>query len=317
MCKLRYLLKEIKENKICKKNENRLSMQVREMAVAGQFYPLRKEQLLLQLNEFFETEKRQKTKKEVAEEIVEKESKERKKVKKNNEKEKATAIIVPHAGYIYSGKIAAKGFSHLKKAKTFIILSPNHTGMGAGISVSDADYWETPLGKVKVNKRIVEEIASEIGELEELAHIGEHSIEVQLPFLQYFFGEDFQIVAITIAEHSLQALKKLGKRIAEISEKEDIAVIASSDFTHFESEENAKKKDLNAIEFIEKIDVEGFHSFVERNELSICGYVAITAVMQYCKERGLLKGELLKYGSSAEATGDKRSVVAYAAIAFK
>lgn len=264
-------------------------MKVREEAVAGQFYPTERKELVKELEGFFA---------------------------ERQGKGNSEAVIVPHAGYTYSGKIAAIGFAELKKAGTYIILSPNHTGLGARVSISDADYWESPLGRVKVNKELAEKIAARIGELDELAHVGEHSIEVQIPFLQYCFGEGIEIVCITLAEHSLQELKKVGDVLAELGKRKDIAVIASSDFTHFESEESAKQKDLKAIEFIEKLKLEGFHSFVEEHGLSICGYSAISVLLEYCKERDFSGGKLLKYGSSADSTGDTGNVVGYAAVEF-
>lgn len=265
-------------------------MKIRESAVAGQFYSGGKEELLSEVKELFSGVKG---------------------------KGKAEAVIVPHAGYTYSGKIAALGFSALKRSGTYVILSPNHSGLGAAVSISNSDYWETPLGKVKVNKELAERIAAKIGELDELAHIGEHSIEVQLPLMQFLFGEEFEIVAITLGEHSLGELKKLGKVLAELSAVEDFVVVASSDFTHFESEESAKEKDLKGIGFIKALDVEGFHSFVEGEKVSICGYCAITMLMEYCKEKGFSEVELLRYGSSAEASGDTGNVVGYAAIKFE
>ncbi len=266
---------------------------VRETAVAGAFYPAKKEQLHKQLENFFS------------------------KTKNIHENEKSNAIIAPHAGYIYSGQTAAFAFSRLKKAKTFVILCPNHTGMGKEISISNAQYWETPFGKTEVDlglgKKIVEKT---IAEFDELAHIGEHAVEVQLPFLQYLFGKDFKILPITIATSKFQELKKLGEALFEIekNEKMVLGIVASSDFTHYEPKDFAAEKDMMAIKKIEELDSKGFHEMVQGMNLSICGFCGITALLEYCKMAGKKKGVLLSYDTSATASGDSSSVVGYAAI---
>ncbi len=267
----------------------------RNAAFAGSFYPSDKKKLEEMINSYLS--KAQKT---IA------------------EKRKTHCIIAPHAGYIYSGQTAAYAFAALKKAKTFVIVSPNHTGNGKPISIFPAGTWETPLGKVKVNAELSEKIAKLLGtETDIEAHLGEHSIEVQLPFLQRLFGKEIEIVAITLATASLQELKEIGKAIATIAKGEDLAVIASSDFTHFEPKENAEKKDLAAIKMIEKLSISTFFEAVMSKNLSICGFGAIIAAMSYCQEKGYFKGgKLLHYDSSATATHDTASVVGYAAIGF-
>ncbi|MEM0359824.1 MAG: AmmeMemoRadiSam system protein B [Candidatus Diapherotrites archaeon] len=262
-------------------------MNARMPAVAGQFYPKSESQLKKTLENLFLNAKTTPS---------------------------SRAIIAPHAGYIYSGRTAALAHARLEKAETFVLLGPNHTGLGPSISVSESSEWITPLGRIKTDaviaKKIIEKSAAEF---DLLAHIGEHSLEVQLPFLQYRFGE-FKIVPLTIASCSLKELLELGNAIAEL--KGDIAVIASSDFSHFIPLKKAKEKDLEAIELALKVNPEGFHSLVSQKNLSICGHNAITVLLQYCKKKGLKKGELLEYCTSADRTGDQSSVVGYAGIAF-
>ncbi len=267
----------------------------RKAAFAGSFYPADTAKLKEMLESFFS-----KAKKELA------------------KKQKTACVAAPHAGYAYSGQTAAFSFAALKKAKTFVILSPNHTGYGARVSIFPEGEWETPLGKAKINSALSKKIAEALGiETDIEAHLGEHSIEVQLPFLQYLFKKDFDFVAITLATNNLAELKKLGTAIAETTKGIDVAVIASSDFTHYEPEESAKKKDLAAIKFVEKIDIKGFYKEVVEKNLSICGYAAIIAAMQYCLLRKEFKtGRLLYYDNSATASHDKASVVGYAAIGF-
>ena len=228
-------------------------------------------------------------------------------------------VIAPHAGWIYSGKTAAYSYSALKKANCCIILSPNHTGLGEAISIYPEGSWESLFGNVRVNGKIAKEIAEEMNVgFDELAHIGEHSIEVQLPFLQFKFGSEFTIVPITIAEHKFEELEKLGRVIGRIMKKEKgVCLIASSDFSHFISEKAAEKADLEAIGLIKMLDARAFFRLVEEKDLSICGALGITSAMFAAKEIGMKMAELLSYTSSAEETKDKSNVVAYAAVAFK
>jgi AmmeMemoRadiSam system protein B len=264
---------------------------------AGQFYPSNKKTLAENIDKYLAN-----AKKEIG----------------KSQKEKTNIVIAPHAGYIYSGQTAAYSFSVLEKAKTFIILSPNHTGIGREISIYPSGEWLTPLGKIKINNTLSKKIAEAMEtETDETAHIGEHSIEVQLPFLQELFGsKEFEIVAITLATQSLEKLKKLAKAIAELTEKESVSIIASSDFTHFESLDSARQKDTAAIKLIEKLNVEAFFEKVEQEQLSICGYETITTAMEIARKKGKKTARLLHYDSSASASKDTTSVVGYAAIAL-
>ncbi|MDP2973929.1 MAG: AmmeMemoRadiSam system protein B, partial [Candidatus Diapherotrites archaeon] len=151
-------------------------------------------------------------------------------------------------------------------------------------------------------------------EPDDLAQIQEHSIEVQLPFLQFLF-KDFKILPITIMSQDLNELMQLGNALAEL--KEDFDIIASSDFSHFIPAETAKQRDMLAIEKIKQLDVEGFHKMVVQRNLSICGHAPITTLMQYCRQKSFKHGKLLRYDSSASTTGDATNVVAYAAIKFE
>lgn len=267
-------------------------MNSREAVVAGQFYPSEKDKLLKQINNFFAEAEKSDFKSEV--------------------------IIVPHAGYVYSGQVAASGFKVLKKKKTYVLLGPNHTGLGSEISISNSDFWETPIGKIKVNKKLSKLIADEIGELDELSHIGEHSIEVQLPFLQFLFKEDFDIIAISIATDDLEKLKKLGSVLYENSKKCDFGVVASSDFSHFLNQEETKNRDFEAIKHIENLDVDGFWQAVKSKNMSICGASAIVSAMAYCQSgEGYDRGRIIEYSTSGKFSGDFSSVVGYAAIGFE
>ena len=231
---------------------------------------------------------------------------------------KALACISAHAGLIYSGEIAGKSINSLKKSSNYIILCPNHTGHGEKISIYPAGEWNTIQGMNEINKELAERLIELVPEakFDEKAHLQEHSAEMQLILLQKKFGTDFKLVVVCIAGQDLQVLKKLGQALAELHKQFDFGLIASSDFTHFETEESAKKKDDEAIEQILHNRVEGFFDLVFENDLSICGYAGITALLEFAKEKKL-KAKLLDYYTSARATKDKKSVVGYASVVWE
>ncbi len=234
--------------------------------------------------------------------------------------ERVFGAVVPHAGWVYSGLTAMHSYLALKKCAgrekpCFVIICPNHTGLGMPVSMSSVD-WETPLGVAECEKKLVEEIArhSEYVSLDEESHRFEHSAEVQIPFLQHFFKE-FSFAAIALGHQGIEVAGDLGKALWKASEKKKFFVVASSDFTHYEPAAQAREKDLRAIEFIKKLDAHGFVKEVEERRLSICGYGAVAVACIYSKLAGAKKGELLHFTNSGKATGEE-SVVDYAALVF-
>ncbi len=231
-------------------------------------------------------------------------------------------VISPHAGYIYSGRTAAAAINSLKGAKTFIILGPNHTGIGAQFSVMCKGKWKTPLGIVNINSEIASDLENTgLVDDDEMAHLNEHSIEVQLPFLQKKFS-NFKIVPISIMNlnYSVEFLEKCiyaGKEIAKISKKHDINIIASSDFSHYISLTEAKPKDDKAVENIITLDVMNFFAVLETMDASICGYGPITVLMSAAKEMGLKKVEVIHESSSGDFLKIYKTVVTYKAIGFR
>jgi AmmeMemoRadiSam system protein B len=230
------------------------------------------------------------------------------------------AVISPHAGYMYSGQPAAHSYLNLfedGRPDHIVILGPNHTGMGARLAVCNDD-WETPLGKALFDSglgaAIVQE--NEYASNDCIAHSNEHSIEVQVPFLQYIFGPDVNIIPICISDQSYSVCESIGMTLAKLAENEDILVVASSDFTHFESAQSAKLKDNQAMEYLELMDPEGFLNFVQGHRISICGAGPIAATLVFAKERGASFFNLLKYTTSGDVSGDNNSVVAYVAATF-
>jgi len=225
------------------------------------------------------------------------------------------AVIAPHAGYMYSGMPAAHAYLKIFEdgiPEHIVVLGPNHTGMGARLAVCNDD-WQTPLGTIGfdgvLGAAIVEE--DQFASNDCIAHSNEHSIEVQVPFMQYTFGPGISFVPICVSDQSYAVCESIGKTIAKLADEMDILVIASSDFTHFESAQSAKMKDNQAMEYLEFLDPEGFLSFVQGHRISICGAGPIAAAMVFAKERDATQFNLLKYTTSGDITHDNSRVVAY------
>jgi AmmeMemoRadiSam system protein B len=233
---------------------------------------------------------------------------------------KLAGLICPHAGYMYSGPIAAHSYYIMALdgiPEAAVIIGPNHTGLGSGVSMMAEGFWETPLGKLQVNSELAKEIykLSNLIDLDETAHIYEHSIEVQLPFIQYLYGDKLSIVPICMMMQDLETSVEVGKAIAEACKEKNIVIIASSDMTHYETAESAKRKDKLAIEAILSLDEFKFESIVYANNISMCGYGPVASALKASKMLGANKAELLAYGTSGDITKDYSAVVGYAAIA--
>jgi hypothetical protein len=233
---------------------------------------------------------------------------------------KIYGVICPHAGYVYSGPIACHSFYAISSnpIELFIIIGPNHWGIGCNIaSMKDCD-WKTPLGSVEVDSEAVNELAniSELIELDFFSHTKEHSLEVQVPMLQEVFSNKFKILPIVMIDQTENTAVELGKCIAKIAKKNNVMIIGSSDFTHYEENDFAHKQDMALIEPILNLDLETFYEVLNAKKITACGYGAIATTMVACKELGATKGELLKYATSGDVMGDKSSVVGYGSIIF-
>ncbi|MEM7826986.1 MAG: AmmeMemoRadiSam system protein B [Candidatus Aenigmatarchaeota archaeon] len=233
----------------------------------------------------------------------------------NAKKYKAIGAIVPHAGYMYSGKVAGITYSSIETDKrTFMIFCPNHTGYGSRIALSQ-ENWITPLGIVKTKRFLKLEI-------DENAHLYEHAIEVQLPFLQTLY-KDFDIIPVCLSHLSLREIEELSKRLVD----ENLFYIASSDFTHFghmynyipinksdkENLEYVENIDKKAIELICSIEPEKFYNFVVKNNMTICGFIPITLLLFITRQLDAKEGKLIKYSTSYEVSKGS-SFVSYAGI---
>jgi AmmeMemoRadiSam system protein B len=231
-------------------------------------------------------------------------------------------LVCPHAGYMYSGPVAANAYYELAqdgKPDTVVILGPNHTGYGSAIALMNEGFWRTPLGDVEVDGETANRIVQETSlvDVDDLAHRFEHSIEVQLPFLQYLYGSDFRFVPICFQMQDLDSAVEVGKALAEVLANKNAAIIASSDMTHYQPQRNAAAKDLAALKAVEAMDEKRFYSIIERQNVTACGYGPIAAVMSAAKVLGVKEANLLSYRSSGDVTGDYSSVVGYAAVSFQ
>lgn len=279
-----------------------MDVDIRRPAVKGQFYPESKLELLENIEGCF------------------KHSLGPGQIPPRTKKEKIFGAIVPHAGYFYSGPVAANTYYAISSdvPKIVIILGPNHWGIGRSVAVANQIFWETPLGKIEVDKEAADKLVinSIMVDHDNLAHEKDHCIEVQIPFLQYIYREEFKILPIIMAIQDQATSIELGNVISEIAKMQKTQIIASSDFTHYENHDDASKKDSELINAICKLDIQKFYNVLEQNNISACGYGAIASVMTAVTKLGAKKGQLLKYATSGDITGNKSAVVGYSSIIF-
>ena len=233
-----------------------------------------------------------------------------------------TGVMVPHAGYIYSGPTASYGFYHLVEngfPDTFIILCPNHTGLGYDISVYDEGYWQTPLGKLEVDSDFASKFInySDYAVSDVTAHLREHSIEVLLPFLQYF-SHDFKIVPICIGTQNINTSYDIANAIKLTKEQcsSSISLISSTDLTHFCPQDVTLMKDEIVLNDISEMNNEKLLSDVDKHNITICGYGTVASNIIYSKDLGVEKCKILKHSTSGDVSGDYSSVVGYASGIF-
>jgi AmmeMemoRadiSam system protein B len=235
---------------------------------------------------------------------------------------KVVGLVCPHAGYMFSGAVAANAYYELAqdgKPDIVVILGPNHTGYGSGLALMNEGVWRTPLGDVEVDGETANQIVQEtrLVDVDDLAHRFEHSIEVQLPFLQYLYGSEFKFVPVCFQLQDLASAVEVGNALVEVLASKNAVVIASSDMTHYEPQGNAEAKDLVALKAVEAMDEKTFYSIIETRNVTACGYGPIAAVITAAKGLGAKEARLLCYKSSGDVTGDYSSVVGYAAVSFK
>lgn len=268
-------------------------MTIRKPSVAGQFYQGSKAGLEKELSKLMQ---------------------------KDAQKEDCLGAVSPHAGYVYSGLVAGEVISRIKFKDSFIIMGPNHTGLGKPFAIMSSDSWQTPMGDIAIDADLAKKILQNSKYIKEdaSAHIYEHSIEVQLPFLQ-FVKEDFKFVPIIISSADIETFKEIGKELADVikKSKREIVIIASSDMTHYEPHDSARKKDKKAIDAILKLDEEGLMNEIQKWNISMCGFAPTIVMLAALKRLGAKEAELVDYKTSGDASGDYSSVVGYAGILIK
>ena len=235
-------------------------------------------------------------------------------------KEEAIGLVLPHAGYVHSGAVAGATISRIKFKDTFIIMGPNHTGSGQPLSIMTDGVWKTPLGEVEVDSELGKQTlaASKYLQEDRAAHQYEHSIEVQLPFLQYF-KPDVKLVPVVLAHTGGAIYKEVGLAIARAVKEsnKEVVIIASSDMTHYESQGSTQKKDTQAIAAILELNEDKLLERVEELNISMCGYAPVVALITAAKALGATGTDLVSYQTSGDTTGDYVSVVGYAGIILK
>ena len=263
---------------------------IRQPAVANQFYPGREADL----------------KKDISGRI-----------KEAQKKEKVLALVSPHAGYMYSGNVTGAVFSMAEITEDVIVMGPNHHGAGAPFAVMAHGKWKMPGGDITVNEKLASLLIEESKWLnaDNQAHIKEHSVEVQLPFMQYI-RSDVDFVPVVLGRADFETCEEIGMAIARAIKRYDrpVVVIASTDMTHYESQENAKQKDQLAIDRILSLDPAGLLDTVNRNNISMCGVRPTTITLVAAKDLSATKASLVAYATSGDVSGDYGSVVGYAGL---
>jgi hypothetical protein len=226
--------------------------------------------------------------------------------------------VAPHAGLMYSGHVAGALYAELDLPRRFIILCPNHTGLGTEASINSSGAWRTPLGDAPIDEALARALASEAPFVREdqLAHAREHSLEVQLPFLQ-ILKKEFTFVPLCLALPTFERTAALGRAIASVirASTDPVGIIASSDLNHYENQETTLRKDGEAIEQILALDAEGLWRTVREKDISMCGYIPTTAMLVAAIELGASSASLIRHATSGDVNGDYSAVVGYAAIA--
>jgi AmmeMemoRadiSam system protein B len=229
----------------------------------------------------------------------------------------AVAVIAPHAGYVYSGRVAAAVYAQVEIPESVVIVGPNHSGLGARVAIVTDGEWETPLGAVPLDAELGRAIlaGSPLVREDPLGHLREHSIEVQLPFLQYA-GRHFRLVPICLLGHDLATCQALGEAIARaiLTTGRRTLLVASTDMSHYVSRAEASRKDRLALDALLALDPATLHRVVREERISMCGFHPTVAVLTAAKALGATRAELAVYTDSGEVTRTFDQVVAYAGL---
>lgn len=275
---------------------------VRPPAVAGTFYPAEPAELARQIDEFCASAR-----------------------SGAQAKTRAIACIVPHAGYMYSGHVAGAVYAELEIPERCILLGPRHFPQGQPLAILAEGSWRTPLGDAGIDAQLAADLAHAFPSLREdsVAHAREHSLEVQIPFLQRLAQQEarnFRFAPVVLASDRYPALEELGRAVAQTVVKADAAqsgpvlIVASTDMNHYESDAVTRAKDARAIERILALDARGLYDTVRNEGITMCGYAATVATIVAARELGATEARLVRYATSGDANGDYSRVVGYAGV---
>jgi hypothetical protein len=268
---------------------------IRPPAVSGRFYPSDKKKLALDIEQFTAA----------------------------GQAEKKTLVlgcIVPHAGYIYSGHVAGAVYSAIEIPARCILLGPRHFPGGEAMAIISDGSWQTPFGDAQIDSDLAAKLKQSCPLLREdrVAHQREHSLEVQIPFLQRL-APNLSFVPVVLATHRYQDLEALGHAVAQViaAQKDPILLIASTDMNHYERDTITRAKDRKAIDRILELDPRGLYDTVNSEDISMCGYAATVAMLVAMRDIGATQAELVRYATSGDITGDRDEVVGYAGLIFR
>jgi len=235
-------------------------------------------------------------------------------------KTEVVGFVSPHAGYVYSGQVAGAVISRVSLGDTCIMLGPNHTGLGKPFSLWSGDDWETPMGQVAIDETLRQELLSNSAYLagDTDAHRHEHSLEVQLPFLQHF-KPGIKIVPIILGSSTPDDYQSLGEELANVisASERHTTILVSSDMTHYESQSSAEHKDKLAIEAVLALNGEALVNRIAEFNITMCGYAPTLVLIAAAKKLGATTGELIRYQTSGDTSGNYQSVVGYAGIIIR
>jgi MEMO1 family protein len=235
----------------------------------------------------------------------------------SGEKLPARSCVVPHAGYMYSGHVAGAVYAALEIPTRCILLGPRHFPHGAPMAILTEGGWATPFGEAKIDRKLAAEVARACPRLREdsVAHESEHSLEVQIPFLQRL-APDFRFVPVVLASDRYGALEELGHAVAQVvsAQAEPVLVIISSDLNHYESDAITRAKDRLAIDRLLAIDPRGLYDTVHNESITMCGYAAAVAGLVAMNDLGAQQAQLVRYATSGDISGDREQVVGYVGI---
>ena len=266
---------------------------IRPPAVSGRFYPSDKKKLALEIEQFTSAGQAE------------------------NKKMPVLGCIVPHAGYMYSGHVAGAVYGAIEMPDRCILLGPRHFPGGEAMAIISEGSWQTPFGDAQIDSDLAAKLRESCPLLREdrVAHQREHSLEVQIPFLQHL-APNLRFVPVVLATHRYPDLEVLGHAVAQMiaAQKDPVLVIASTDMNHYESDAITRAKDRKAIDRILDLDPRGLYDTVNSEDISMCGYAATAAMLVAMRDLGATYAELVRYATSGDITGDRDEVVGYAGL---